>query len=129
MSPVAGFVASFGLTLALLAIVVATGLRAARRVHIVAVVGTIGALAWTIHCAYQLGHVYDIHSAGLITPIHLVLAKITTVSLLLPVVTGVRTIYVPSTRKLHRKLAFLALALTVASAVTGTIMIGLAKKF
>jgi hypothetical protein len=57
----------------------------------------------------------------------LTLAKIATASLILPAASGVRTILVPSTRRLHRKLAFTALALIVATAITGTIMMLLAK--
>ena len=129
MSPVAGFVAFFAVTLVLLAVVTWTGLRAMRRVHIPCVVATLAALAITIHYAYQLGKVYDLKSAGWITPLHLTLAKITTLSLLAPAITGVRTLFVPSTRKLHRMLAFFALGLTVLSAITGTIMILLAKPF
>jgi hypothetical protein len=68
-----------------------------------------------------------LESAGIITPIHLTLAKIATASLLLPAASGARTIFVPKTRSLHRKLAFTAIALIVASAITGTIMILLAK--
>lgn len=125
----AGFVAFFAITLVLLAVVTWSGFRAMRRVHIPCVVATLAALAVTVHYAYQLGKIYDLKSAGIITPIHLTLAKITTLSLLGPAVTGVRTLFVPSTRKLHRKVAFVALGLTVLSAITGTIMILLAKPF
>lgn len=129
MSPMTGFVTFLLVTLILFGAVMWSGLTARRRIHIPCVVLTLAALAFTIHYAYQLGKIYDLESAGIITPIHLTLAKVTTVSLLGPAVTGVRTIFVPSTRRLHRKLAFVALGLTIVSAVTGTIMILLAKPF
>ena len=128
MSPVAGFVLSFALTLALLGLVVATGLRARRRLHIAAVALSLAALGVTIRCALGLGELYDLPAAGVITPIHLALAKATTACYLLPIATGIRTIFVPSTRRLHRKLAFLVLGMTALSAVTGTVMMILAPR-
>ena len=80
-------------------------------------------LGASIYAALQLGRVYDIHAAGAITPIHLTLARITTGCYLLPIATGLRTIFVPKTRPLHRKVAFLVLSMTVLTAITGTIML------
>ena len=129
MSPGSGFLAFFALTLVLLAVVAWSGLTARRKVHIPCVVLTLAALGVTIHYAYELGKIYDLKSAGIITPIHLTLAKLTTLAFLAPIATGIRTIFVPSTRKLHRKLAFTVLAMTVLCAITGTIMIMRAQRF
>ncbi|MDZ4775054.1 MAG: hypothetical protein SGI72_18190 [Planctomycetota bacterium] len=123
MSPTALFALAFGVTLALLVAVVVTGKKRIVKPHIVCVVLTLVALGWTIFEAYKMGEVYDLKSAGIITPIHLTLAKITTFALLAPLVTGVRTLYVPKTRSLHAKLAYVVLALVVVCAVTGVAMI------
>ena len=125
MSPGVGFVASLSLTLILLALVVVTGFAAKRVTHIALVVCTLGVLFATIVCAYALGKIYDIHQAGWITPFHLALARINTVAFLLPAVSGVRTIFRPQTRRVHRWLAFAVLGLTVLTAVTGSIMLAL----
>lgn len=125
MSPGFGFVAFLALTLVLLALVVVTGFAARRRAHIALVVCTLGSLTLTIVFAYELGKIYDIHQAGWITPFHLALARINTVAFLLPAVSGVRTIFRPETRRLHRWFAFGVLGLTVLTAVTGTIMLAL----
>jgi hypothetical protein len=129
MSPGSGFLVFFALTLVLLAAVAVSGLMARRKVHIPCVVLMLAALGFTIHYAYELGKIYDLKSAGIITPIHLTLAKLTTAAFLAPIATGIRTIFVPSTRKLHRKLAFTVLAMTVLCAITGTIMILRAQRF
>lgn len=123
MSPLQGFALWFVVTLVLLVVVVVTGRLARRRIHITCVALTVVALGVTIRFALAVGKVYDLHSAGIITPIHLTLAKITTAAYLAPIATGLRTLFVPSTRRLHAKLAYAVLALTVVCAVTGTIMI------
>ena len=76
----------------------------------------------TIYFAERLGEVYDVQTAGAITPIHLTLAKVTTLAYLLPVVTGVLTWRNISWKPLHAKFAYTVLALTVLTAVTGTIL-------
>jgi hypothetical protein len=123
LSPPAGFALSFGLTLALLGAVVVTGKKAIVKVHIACVVLTLGSLAWTIHEAFLLGRIYDIQSAGMITPIHLTLAKLTTLAYALPLITGVRTLFDRKARPVHKKCAYIVLALTVVTAVTGVTMI------
>lgn len=127
MSPLAAFALSFALTLVLLGAVVATGKRRIIKVHIACVALTLGSLAWTIYQALELGKVYDLDSAGIITDIHLNLAKLTTLAYLLPLVTGVRTYFVPTTRSLHKKCAYIVLVLTVVTAVTGVTMIMLSN--
>jgi hypothetical protein len=80
----------------------------------------------TILLAKRLGGEYDLDAAGPITPIHLTLAKIAALAYLLPIATGIRTIYAAPARRWHRRAAFLALGLTAAALVTGTAMILLA---
>ena len=128
MSPTGGFLSCLALTLVLLALVVATGLRAMRRLHIPLVACAIASLGATIRFALEVGKLYDLASAGAITPIHLAIAKITTAAYLLPVASGLRTIFWPGTRPLHRKLAMLVLGMTVLTAITGTIMLLSSKR-
>ena len=128
MSATAGFLVFLSSTLVLLGLVVATGLRAMRRWHIPLVVCALASLAMTIRYALLLGKLYDLQAAGAITPIHLTVARITTACYLLPIATGIRTIFAPGTRKVHRRLAFLPLAMTVLTAITGTLMLCLAPR-
>lgn len=123
MSPERGFVLFLLLTLALLGVVVATGLRARRRVHLTAVALAVAALGTTIYFAEQMGEHYDLAAAGAITPVHLAIAKLTTLAYLAPVMTGILTIRDARWRVRHRWCAFTVLALTVATAVTGTWMV------
>jgi len=123
MTPERGFVAFLALTLVLLTAVVWTGLRARRRVHLPCVAATLATLGATIWYAEQMGDLYDLASAGLITPVHLWLAKSTTLLYLAPLVTGILTIRDARWRPRHRVAAFTVLALTVATAVTGTWML------
>jgi hypothetical protein len=117
------FTLFFVLTLAALGAAVVTGFKARRNLHITSVASAVLLLGATIYFALELGKIYDLESAGVITPIHLTLAKVTTAAYLLPVVAGLRTIYRPASRSLHRRLAYLALTMTVITAITGTIMI------
>jgi hypothetical protein len=128
MTSEVGFVAALAVTLALLAVVVTTGLRARRRVHITSVVLTLAALGTTIFFAERMGEHYDLATAGLITPVHLTLAKLTTLAYLAPLATGVLTIRDPRWRRRHRVCAFVVLALTVATAATGTWMLLAAER-
>ena len=128
MTPGVGFVVFLFITLGFLGSVVVTGLKAQRKRHIRLVVGAVLSLGITIYYAERLGESYDIESAGIITPIHLTLAKVTVVAYLLPVITGWRTIKNPANRSLHGKIAYTVLALTVLTAVTGVLMILLADR-
>jgi len=119
----------FVVTLALLALVVLTGLAARRRLHIALVVGAVAGLAATVYFAYELGEVYDLEAAGWITPVHMTMARVNTFCFALPIASGIRTLFVPSTRRLHRWLAFGVLGLTVLTAATGTWMLMLAPPF
>ena len=128
MSALPGFVLFLALTLLCLAGAVASGLRAKRKVHITCVAGALACLGLTIYYALGVGKHYDLASAGWITPVHMWMAKIATASYLLPIASGLRTIYRPATRRLHRKLAFGVLALTVLTAITGTWMLLAAER-
>lgn len=121
------FVIFLLVTVAVLAVVVVTGLRARRRVHLCAVVCLVASLGTAIFFAERLGEHYDLESAGVITPVHLTLAKITTLGYLLPIATGLRTLRKPATRKLHGRVAFTIVALTLVTTVTGVAMIALAE--
>jgi len=87
------------------------------------VAATVTALGVTIWFAVEMGKHYDLPSAGLITPVHLWLAKGTTLAYLAPLATGLRTLRHPAWRRRHRVCALVVLALTVATAVTGTWML------
>jgi hypothetical protein len=123
MEPLTGLVLFLIITLALLGAVVVTGLAARRRVHLFCVTGALVFLGVTIYYAEKLGDLYDLKSAGVITPIHLAVAKTTVLAYLLPVITGIRTIRNPSRKPTHRKVAFLVLGLTLITALTGTAMV------
>lgn len=120
------FVLFLLVTVAILAVVVVTGLQARRRAHVPAVISLVVSLGLAIFFAERLGEHYDVESAGWITPVHLTIAKITTVGYLVPVATGLWTLRHPGTRKLHGRVAFAIVALTVLTAVTGVTMVALA---
>lgn len=124
MSVEQGFLTFLVLTLACLGLVVVTGLKAIRRLHLTAVIAAVACLGITIFFAEKMGDHYDLDSAGLITPVHLFIAKACTLAYLGPVVTGILTWRDAGRyRRLHRTLAFTVLGLTVATAVTGTWML------
>jgi hypothetical protein len=120
---VLAFVLSLLVTLVFLGLVVLTGLRARRKLHIPLVVLALLSLGATVWCAERLGEHYDLQSAGRITEIHLLLAKVSVCAYLLPVATGLLSLRRRRMVSWHGRLAFLALGLTVASAVTGTAML------
>ena len=123
MTPGPGFVLFLLVTLALLGAAVWTGFAHRRRTHLAFVLCAVASLGVTIFYAEQLGELYDLDSAGAITPTHLFLAKLTTVAYLLPIASGIRLWFRPGSRRVHRALAFLVLGLTVVTAGTGTAMI------
>src|SRR5690606_12029538 len=90
---------------------------------VVAVAFAVLLLAGAIWSALELGELYDLGSAGIVTPIHLNVAKVTTAAYLLPVVTGVLAWRNERWRGVHGKLAFLVLVLTVFTTVTGALML------
>ena len=122
-SPTVGFLTFLGLTVVLLVFVTWTGLAGRRALHIPLVITTVVSLAVAIVYAKQLGTLYDIESAGVITPVHLTLAKITTAAYLAPVVTGVALLRGREVRRWHRWVAFTVLGMTLITTVTGAWMI------
>ena len=116
------------LTVALLVAVAWTGFKAKRRWHLRLVALSVVSLILSIWAALRVGPYYDLDSAGIITPIHMAAARIATVSYLLPVVTGLRTLKNPANRPLHRKVAFLVIGLTVLAAITGAVMLLMADR-
>ena len=123
MSPTAGFLVFLAVTLAFLGCVVVTGRKGRRKPHVILVACAIGSLATAIYFAEQLGELYDLESAGAITPIHLFLARLTVGAYLLPIVTGMLTWYRPRWKRRHGVVAFVVLGLTVVTAVTGAAMV------
>lgn len=123
MTPTVGFLTTLALTLVFLGCAVVTGYKAKRKWHLSSVAGAVLMLAATIYYALELGELYDLESAGIITPIHLTMAKVNTAAYLLPVVTGIRTLKNPKGRKLHGRVAWAVLILTVFTAVTGGLML------
>ena len=123
MTPVVGFLLFLGITLILLGCTVVTGLRAKRKPHVFFVVLSVASLGVTIYYAEKLGELYDLDSAGLITPVHLAIAKVATLSYLLPIITGIRLWFGRGSRRVHFWIAIAVLLLTVVTAVTGTWMV------
>lgn len=126
MTPTLAFAAAFLVTLALLAVVAWSGVRAKRRVHVPAVGLTVASLGVTIFYAYRLGQALDLKSAGVITPIHLTLARIATLAIVVTIGIGLRSLFAPKTLKLHKRAAWISLSLVVLAAVTGVVMVSLA---
>lgn len=123
MTPTIGFLTFLGTTLALLGCTVATGLRAKRKPHVLFVALSVASLGVTIYFAERLGELYDLESAGWITPVHLAIAKVATLAYLLPVVTGIRLWFGQGSRRVHFWVAMGVLGLTVVTAVTGSWMV------
>jgi hypothetical protein len=123
LTPTIGFLASLALTLVFLGCAVVTGYKAKRKWHLSSVASAVLMLVATIYYALELGELYDLESAGVITPIHLTMAKVNTAAYLLPVVTGIRTLKNPKGRKLHGRVAWAVLILTVFTAATGGLML------
>lgn len=128
MDPVTGFSLFLGLTVVLLGVDVITGLRGMLPLHLFSVAATLASLGLAIFYAEKLGKLYDLEAAGVITPIHLTLAKITTASYLLMVVTGIQTLRDRAKRRVHRGAALVVLTLTVITAGTGVTMILLSER-
>ena len=128
MNPAVLFLGSAAIAAVLLVGVVMTGRAARRRAHLTLVALTLVALATAVLSAERLGAEYDIEGAGWITPVHLWIAHLTVVGLLLPVGSGLLTLKRPRTRRLHGRRAFVALAMTMLSAVTGAWMLLAADK-
>lgn len=123
MSPTVGFFTFLVLTVAALGVVVVTGKRRQRRAHLSAVLVAVTLLGGAIWQALRVGELYDLEAAGAITPIHLNLARITTACYVLPAITGVLTWRNERWRRLHGRLAWTVVALTVITTITGVLML------
>ena len=128
MTPVVGFLVFLVITLVFLGAAVVTGRAARRKAHLPCVAGAVICLLATIYYAERLGELYDVKTAGFITPLHLFLAKTTSVAYLAPVITGIRTMRNSATRKLHGRVAYFVLFMTVLTAVTGTAMVLMSER-
>lgn len=123
MTATLGFTASLISTVLVLLLVVLTGRASKRRQHLTLVAVAVVLLGITIYYAEKLGEEYDLESAGVITPIHLTMAKLTVFAYLAPVVTGIMTLRNIRMRKIHGRIAYVILALTGATFATGLAMI------
>lgn len=123
MDPTLRFFAFLLATVVALLATVLTGYQKRLPLHFVCVASSVALLAASIWAALQVGDIYDLKSAGWITPFHLTLARITTLLYLLPLATGIWTLRDRSQRKKHRLAAFLVLGLTVLTTVTGAWML------
>ncbi len=129
MDTMTGFIGFLVLTVALLGAAVLTGRAGKRRVHLSLVASTLVALGITIFYAEQLGNLYDLETAGFITPLHLTLAKITVVAYFVPIISGWMTFRGrEDVRPFHAKAAYAVLALTVATLITGTAMVLMSER-
>jgi uncharacterized membrane protein YoaT (DUF817 family) len=126
--PAIGFLVTLGITLVLLGAVVVTGKRAQRRRHLPLVFATLVVLALTIYYAERLGEYYDFSAAQSIHDFHVFVAKATVVAYLLPLASGIGTLRNARRRKLHGRVAFFVLGLTVLTAVTGVMMLIMAEQ-
>lgn len=128
MSPDRGFPFFLVLTVLLLGGVVASGLRGKLRLHLALVASALGSLGVTIAFAKQLGELYDLASAGWITPVHLTVAKLTTAAYLLPIATGVMTLRDRRHKRWHLRCALTVLAMTLVTTGLGLWMILAAER-
>ena len=122
MTDAQAFLAGLIVTVALLGGVVVSGLREARRAHLPLVLCFFASLAGTIYYAERMGRHLDLEAAGWITPVHLALAKGTTLAYVLPVVTGFLALSSEKWKARHKTLAWLLVALTLLTVGTGAWM-------
>lgn len=123
MTTIQGFVTFLVLTVVCLALVVWTGMKGRRKPHFILVACAVTLLGVTIYFAEQLGHDYDLESAGVITPIHLAIAKVTVLAYLLPLISGFMTLRDIRRKSVHFKLAMFVLLMTALTFVTGLMMV------
>lgn len=128
MSPEYGFLGALLVTVALLTGAAFTGRARKIRAHVSFVLAAVSSLAVAIFFALEVGELYDLEKAGRITPIHLTLARITTVAYLWPLLTGPLAARGKIRPRIHRAGAWLALVLTLAATVTGVMMLAGAER-
>lgn len=123
MGPEIGFLTALLVTVAFLGGAAVTGRRRQIKAHVGFVGLSVASLAVAIVFAIRLGEYYDLEAAGRITPIHLTLARVTTLVYLWPLVTGPLAARGKIAPRIHRAGAWTALLLTVAATVTGVLML------
>jgi hypothetical protein len=123
LRPEYGFLGSLMGTVVMLAGAAFTGRARRIRAHVGFVAAAVTGLAIAIYFALQVGQLYDLEKAGMITPIHLTLARVTTASFLWPLLTGPLAARKMVSPRVHRLGAWIALILTLASTVTGMMML------
>jgi len=128
MTPEVTFLGLLLTTVVMLVFAAWTGRRRRLRPHLVFVAGSLIALASAIYFALQVGERYDLEAAGVITPVHLTIARIATVSYLGPLITGPLVVWRRIPPRWHHRLAWTAFGLTVAATVTGIWMLALAER-
>lgn len=121
--PEIGFVTALLLTVAFLVGVIVTGKTRRMRAHVAFVTLAVCGLGVAVYFALRTGELYDLEAAGRITPIHLNLARTTTFLYLWPLVTGPLVWSGRLGPRIHRTGAWLVIALTLASTVTGVWML------
>lgn len=126
--PEIGFLAALLTTVALLVGAAVTGRLKLYRRHVTFVALAVASLGVAIYFAIKTGPLYDLPAAGLITPVHLTIAKITTVLYLWPLITGPLAYRGTVSRRVHRVGAWGALAMTVVATVTGVWMLAKAPR-
>ena len=126
MTPEAVFLGLLGLTVALLGGVAWTGRQRRLRPHLILVACAVASLALAIVAALRVGERYDLAAASWITPVHLGIARVATVSFMVPLVTGPFVVASRLRPRLHHWAAWAAIGLTVAAAATGAWMLWLA---
>jgi hypothetical protein len=122
LTDVQGFLAGLAATVVVLGGVIVSGLRERRRVHIPLVIVFFATLGTTIWFAERMGRDLDLKAAGWITPVHLTLAKVTTLAYTLPMISGLLALSSERWKARHKRLAWLLIAMTVATVATGAWM-------
>jgi hypothetical protein len=115
-------------TVGLLVLAAITGRRRRIALHLCFVTLSLASLAAAIAAALRVGERWDLASAGVITPIHLNLARLATFSYLWPLVTGVLVLMGRLRPRWHHIGAWLAFGLTVAATITGAWMLATATR-
>lgn len=126
--PEIGFLASLLGTVVMLLCAAVAGRRRRIGVHVSFVAGAVLGLGTAVYFALKTGELYDLESAGMITPIHLTIARVTTLLYLWPLVTGPLVWAGRISPRLHRAGAWTVLALTLAATATGVAMLWSAER-
>ncbi|MEZ6016265.1 MAG: hypothetical protein R3F49_14190 [Planctomycetota bacterium] len=123
MNPEVAFLGLLCATVGFLGLAAWTGRQRRIRPHLVCVACAILGLGGAISFALQVGERYDLAAAGLITPVHLTLARVATATYLGPLITGPLVLAGRLRGRWHHRLAWLAFGLTIAATVTGAWML------